>query len=81
MSNMMVETMNYRHYNPTALKLLKPTHSINKLIGQTQNSFGNNFYGSTTGRPFSNISGTNVDYTFMPDKSLGAAINMYEGGN
>lgn len=36
MSNMTVENMQYRHYNPTALKLLRPTNSINKLIGQTQ---------------------------------------------
>lgn len=25
----------YRNYNPAALKLLRPTLSINKLIGQT----------------------------------------------
>ena len=36
MSNMTINNMLYRHYNPTALKLLKPTHSINKLLGQTQ---------------------------------------------
>ena len=53
--------MEYRHYNPTALKLLKPTSSINKLLGQTQKSFGTNFYGSS-GRPFTNLSGSNIDY-------------------
>lgn len=35
MSNMTISNMYYRHYNPTALKLLKPTQSINKLLGQT----------------------------------------------
>ena len=76
MSNMTVENMQYRHYNPTALKLLRPTNSINKLIGQTQTQFGGNFYGSTMGRPFSNLSGTNIDYTYMPDNSR---LNLYEG--
>ena len=68
--------MNYRHYNPMALKLLKPTQSINKLIGQTHKTFGTNFYGSTTGRPFSNLSGTNVEFT-MPDDPF---TSMHEGG-
>ena len=33
MSNMTIDSMKYRHYNPTALKLLRPTNSINKLLG------------------------------------------------
>ena len=66
MSNMTVSSMEYRHYNPTALKLLKPTHSINKLLGQTQKSFGKNFYGSTSGRPFATLSGSNTMLDYSP---------------
>lgn len=49
MSNMTIDTIKYRHYNPTALKLLRPTNSINKLLGQTQSKFGSNFYGNRVG--------------------------------
>ena len=61
-----IDSFKYRHYNPGALKLLKPTQSINKLIGQTLN------LGQESHRRTSEVllSSSNVDYTYKPNQTI-----------
>ena len=66
-----IDNFEYRNYNPNTLKLLKPTTSINRLIGSTLNvGLGNT---STDAATRSNIKTnqslfqySNVDYNSKP---------------